>query len=193
MLKTYRIIPLVFILFLFGFTLSTVSPVFAQGQWDPSMGMRHPDRPCMIVNSCGVDRRSSAQIANDPYDTNNPVSQEARANQADSPEQVSTSPSGGEVAQSNVMKNEFESLRTPGKAGRGPSPARCADGNVVAANIMLQKALENAIRDRDHWKAEIAGLEARLAQINDQRRAVLRDLCGRNVECKRKRVRGWTQ
>ena len=30
MLKTYRIIPLVFILFLFGITLITVSPVFAQ-------------------------------------------------------------------------------------------------------------------------------------------------------------------
>jgi len=30
MLKTYRIIPLVFILFLFGFTLITVSPVLAQ-------------------------------------------------------------------------------------------------------------------------------------------------------------------
>ena len=47
MLKTYRIIPLVFILFLFGFTLISVSPAFAQGQWDASMGMRHPDRPCM--------------------------------------------------------------------------------------------------------------------------------------------------
>ena len=30
MLKTYRIIPYVFILFLFGFTLITVAPVFAQ-------------------------------------------------------------------------------------------------------------------------------------------------------------------
>jgi hypothetical protein len=30
MLKTYRIIPVVFILFLFGFTLITVAPVFAQ-------------------------------------------------------------------------------------------------------------------------------------------------------------------
>ena len=30
MLKTYRIIPFVFILCLFGFTLITVSPVFAQ-------------------------------------------------------------------------------------------------------------------------------------------------------------------
>jgi hypothetical protein len=66
MLKTYRIIPLVFILFLFGFTLITVSPVFA---WDKSMGMRHPDRPCMIVNACGEDFRSPALIASDPYDT----------------------------------------------------------------------------------------------------------------------------
>ena len=30
MLKTYRIIPLVFILFLFGFTLITVAPVLAE-------------------------------------------------------------------------------------------------------------------------------------------------------------------
>ena len=34
MLKTYRIIPLVFILFLFGFTLITVFPVFAQSTKD---------------------------------------------------------------------------------------------------------------------------------------------------------------
>jgi hypothetical protein len=47
----------------------------------------------MKVNSCGVDRRSSAQIASDPFDKNNPQSVEARANKADSPEQVSTSPS----------------------------------------------------------------------------------------------------
>ena len=101
MLKTYRIIPLVFILFLFGFTLITVAPVFAQtvdqlieriealdandrarvleykyspqnrpaeeaesgmmaapeadGPWNPSMGMCHNSRPCMIANSCGVE------------------------------------------------------------------------------------------------------------------------------------------
>ena len=34
MLKTYRIISLIFILFLFGFTLITVSPVFAQSTKD---------------------------------------------------------------------------------------------------------------------------------------------------------------
>ena len=34
MFKTYRFIPIVFILFLFGFTLITVSPVFAQSTKD---------------------------------------------------------------------------------------------------------------------------------------------------------------
>ena len=119
MLKTYRIIPFAFILFLFGFTLITVAPVFAHGighwkeriekleaavfpegqtvppvveqptltpvpskidgPWDKSMGMRHPDRPCMKVNSCGPDTRNPKEIASDPYDTNNPASQAARA------------------------------------------------------------------------------------------------------------------
>ena len=118
MLKTYRIIPLVFILFLFGFTLITVAPVFAHGighwkeriekleaavfpegqtvppvveqptltpvpskidgQWDVSMGMRHPDRPCMKVGSCGHDDRLPLEIASDPFDTNNPASLAAR-------------------------------------------------------------------------------------------------------------------
>ena len=134
MLKTYRMIALVFILFLFGFTLITVAPVFAQtpismeqlieriqkleaavfpggqtvppvveqptltpvpskidGPWDKSMGMRHPARPCMVKGpgrdgtglgprGCGRDMRSPEEIASDPYDTNNPASQAARAN-----------------------------------------------------------------------------------------------------------------
>jgi hypothetical protein len=104
MLKTYRIIPLVFILFLFGFTLITVSPVFAQGQWDPSMGMRHPDRPCMKSNSCGHDTRTSDQIASDPWDNGGTL----MPNAAQSPDQVSTSPSGGEVAELNARIAELE-------------------------------------------------------------------------------------
>ena len=137
MLKTYRIIPLVFILFLFGFTFSTVSPLFAQtvdqliesiekldandrarvleykysppnrpsdatpaaaadGPWDKSMGMRHPDRPCMKVNSCAPDTRSPEEIASDPFDTNNPVSLAARERVAAglSPEDTNEVPHG---------------------------------------------------------------------------------------------------
>ena len=37
-------------------------------EWEPSMGMRHPSRPCMKVNSCGVDRRSAAEKRKNPYD-----------------------------------------------------------------------------------------------------------------------------
>ena len=116
MLKAYRIIPLVFILFLFGFTLITVAPVFAQS-WEPSMGMRHPDRPCMKSNMCGEDSRSNHVIESDPHDTNNPVSQAARANQPDSSTPAvaptpsiasTTSPSGGEVAQLNARIAELE-------------------------------------------------------------------------------------
>ena len=101
MLKTYRIIPLVFILFLFGFTLITVAPVFA---WDKSMGMRHPDRPCMKNArekgpkfGCGPDMRSPEQIASDPYDTG-----------VHSPMPTSTSPSGGEVAELNAKISQLE-------------------------------------------------------------------------------------
>mgnify|MGYP001286971883 CR=1 FL=1 len=116
MLKTYSIIPSTFILFLFGLTLISVSPVSAQtvdqliesiekldandrarvleykysppkrpseekpaavadDPWDPSMGMRHPARPCMKVNSCGPDKRSADQIARDPFDIINGVRQ----------------------------------------------------------------------------------------------------------------------
>ena len=88
----------------------------------------------MIVNSCGVDRRSSAQIANDPYDTNNPVSQEARANQADSPEQVSTSPSGGEVAQLNARIAELEAENARLLAQQG-APADQSGGEAIIARL----------------------------------------------------------
>lgn len=52
------------------------------------MCMRHPDRPCMKRNMREgeeYDNRSPEQIACDPYDTNKPECQAARANQLDSP------------------------------------------------------------------------------------------------------------
>ena len=53
MLQKFKITTCAFILCLFGLTLMTVSPVFAQGQCDPSMGMCHNSRPCMKMNQCG--------------------------------------------------------------------------------------------------------------------------------------------
>ena len=89
MLKTYRIIPLVFILFLFGFTLITVSPVFAQEQWNPSMGMCHNSRPCIKTNQCG---KQCAVNVRESKGWLPPAEHKARM-AAQSPEQVSTSPS----------------------------------------------------------------------------------------------------
>lgn len=74
----------------------STSPSDADGPWDKSMGMRHPARPCMVKGpgrdgtglgprGCGRDMRSPEEIASDPYDTNNPASQAARANTADGP------------------------------------------------------------------------------------------------------------
>ena len=141
MLKTYRIIPLVFILCLFGFTLITVSPVFA---WDKSMGMRHPDRPCMIVNSCGVDRRSPAEIASDPYDTG-----------VHSPMPTSTSPSGGEVAELNAKISGLEAGLTELKG-------------VVRA---LQEQSKNSMQQGAPTApsgGEVAGLDAKISGLEEK-------------------------
>jgi hypothetical protein len=35
--------------------------------WEPSMGMRHPSRPCMKGNSCGEDKRTAAEKKANPY------------------------------------------------------------------------------------------------------------------------------
>ena len=99
MLKTYRIIPLVFILFLFGFTLITVAPVIAQEQWNPSMGMCHNSRPCMKMNQCGDECAVHVRESKGWVNPNSPML-------------TSTSPSGGEVAQLNAKISGLEARLT---------------------------------------------------------------------------------
>jgi hypothetical protein len=106
MLKTYRIIPLVFILCLFGLTLISVSPVIAEEPWNPSMGMCHNSRPCMIANSCGKQCSQAVRACKGFVHPRGEESCNDRA--AQSPEQVSTSPSGGEVAELNAKIAELE-------------------------------------------------------------------------------------
>ena len=61
--------------------------------------------------------------SSDPYDTNNPVSMAARGETgADSPEQVSTSPSEGEVAQLNARIAELEAGLTSLQRRRARMP-----------------------------------------------------------------------
>jgi hypothetical protein len=94
MLKTYRIIPLVFILFLFGFTLITVTPVIAEDspefvacqQIKPNGGFRLMKQK----KNCFRDVARLYQVAS--------------VNSAVTP----SDPSGGEVAQLNVRISELE-------------------------------------------------------------------------------------
>ena len=86
MLKTYRIIPVVFILFLFGFTLITVAPVFAadSAAFVECTQLKHPQRNFkQLLNKKDCFRDLARALA-----TGGAV---AQANGADSPEQVSTS------------------------------------------------------------------------------------------------------
>ena len=96
MLKTYRIIPLVFILFLFGFTLITVAPVLAE------------DSPefvaCQQIKPSG-DFRLMKQKKNCFRDVAR-LYQVASVNSAVTP----SDPSGGEVARLNAKVEELHSI-----------------------------------------------------------------------------------
>ena len=78
MLKTYRIIPLVFILFLFGFTFITVAPVLAQStqvlqsrinELERALCHLHPDEPPSFCNEVfnrkvhSLDKRAQESLA----------------------------------------------------------------------------------------------------------------------------------
>jgi len=65
MLKTYRIIPLVFILFLFGFTLSTVAPVLAQStQENESRINALEELLCSLHPEAGTEKFSVCDVEN---------------------------------------------------------------------------------------------------------------------------------
>ena len=130
--------------------------LFAQ-TWEPSMGMRHPDRPCMKVNSCGQDSRSQDEKANDPNDTNHPQSQEARANEAER-HQLSTSQFAGEVSQLNARIAELESenarlVEQQGATANPPDYQPCGILTYLEENVpnrsfmigVLRKALPHCI------------------------------------------------
>jgi len=105
MLKTYRIIPLVFILFLFGFTLITVAPVLAE------------DSPefvaCQQIKPSG-DFRLMKQKKNCFRD----VARSFQGQSGNSIQPVApTDPSGGEVAELNAKIAELEARLTSQSMG----------------------------------------------------------------------------
>ena len=140
MLKTYRIIPLVFILFLFGFTLITVAPVLAE------------DSPefvaCQKIKNSGfqpmklmIEKIKCFRNLARALAAGGAV---AQANGADSPEQVSTSPSGGEVAELNAKIAELEAenarLLAMQNAPSAPSGGEVAELNARIVESQSQVA-----------------------------------------------------
>jgi hypothetical protein len=168
MLKTYRIIPLVFILFLFGFTLITVAPVIA---WDKSMGMRHPDRPCMKNArekgprfGCGRDTRSPEQIASDPYDTgsHNPkLHLPKRADPPPPPGGLGVDCVGSCLLKARIAELEAENATLREQQG---APADPPGGEVAQLNAKIAELeAENAELEAEyqtlcrHWKTTNVG------------------------------------
>ena len=97
MLKTYRIIPLVFILFLFGFTLITVSPVFAEDS--PEFVACQQIKPAGDFNLMKQKKNCFRDVARVLQD------QSGHSMQPVAP----SDPSGGEVVQLNARIAELDS------------------------------------------------------------------------------------
>ena len=140
----------------------TVSPVFA---WDKSMGMRHPDRPCMKNgllnprNGCGPDRRHPARIASDPYDTNNPASQAA----------------------SNAIKAAGQHIETvkPLMGNDGGMPQGASGGEVAQVNKRIAA-----------YESQVATLTTTNAQLQEQLKAARDSLQGAEARSARVRAGG---
>ena len=138
MLKTYRIIPLVFILFFFGFTFSTVSPVFAE------------DSPefiaCQQIKPSG-DFRLMKQKKNCFRD----VARSFQGQSGNSIQPVApTDPSGGEVAQLNAKISELE--------------ARLGEVAQLNARIAELEAENATLREQQGAPADPSGGE--VGQLN---------------------------
>ena len=138
MLKTYRIMPLVFILFLFGFTLITVAPVLAE------------DSPefvaCQQIKPSG-DFRLMKQKKNCFRD----VARSFQGQSGNSIQPVApTDPSGGEVAELNARIVESQSQVA----------------TLTTTNAQLQEQLRSASAAAEPLNARIAELEARLGSAS---------------------------
>jgi hypothetical protein len=143
MLKTYRIIPLVFILFLFGFTLFTESPVLAE---DSSEFVA-----CQQIKPRG-DFRLMKQKKNCFRD----VARSFQGQSGDSVQAVvPVESSGGEVAQLNARIVESQSQVA----------------TLTTTNAQLQEQLRSASAAAEPLNAKIAELNAENATLREQQGA----------------------
>jgi hypothetical protein len=115
MLKTYRIIPLVFILFLFGFTLITVAPVIAEDspefiacqEIDPMGIPRGGGGRIRLMKQKIICLSDVARVFQDQLNAKIPEP-EAKNARLLAMQTAPTDPSGGEVGQLNARIDELK-------------------------------------------------------------------------------------
>ena len=143
MLKTYRIIPLVFILFLFGFTLITVSPVIAE------------DSPEFVACQ-QIKPQGNFKLMRQKKNCFRDVARSFQGQSGNSIQPVApTDPSGGEVAELNARIVESQSQVA----------------TLTTTNAQLQEQLRSASAAAEPLNARIAELEAKNAKLLAQQGA----------------------
>ena len=138
MLKTYRIIPLVFILFLFGLTLMTVSPVFAADS--------AAFKQCQQIKPQGKfgPMKQKKNCFRD-------VARALQDQSGDSVQSVAPAePSGGEVAELNARIVESQSQVA----------------TLTTTNAQLQEQLRAVSAAAEPLNAKVATLESQLSEAN---------------------------
>ena len=179
MLKTYRIIPLVFILFLFVFTLITVSPVFAadSAAFVECTQLKHPQQNFkQLLNKKDCFRDLARALA-----TGGAV---AQANGADSPEQVSTSGADDGMGDPNMPLTSAQLSCTCTGCACDTGPYRKLHALTVELEAENARLLEQQGAPADPSGGEVARLNAKMAElefklhatkVNEDRRTKERD------------------
>jgi hypothetical protein len=186
MLKTYRIIPLLFILFVFGLTLITVSPVLAE---DSSEFVA-----CQQIKPSG-DFRLMKQKKNCFRD----VARSFQGQSGNSMQPVApTDPSGGEVAELNAKIAELEAenarLLAMQTAPADPSGGEVAKLNTEIAGLKTENA---TLREQQGAPADPFGADfvAAIDTYNDRCDSTIKRVlkgsrdAGQSVKQKFKEVR----
>ena len=167
MLKTYRIIPSAFILFLFGLTLITVSPVSAQ------------DSPEFMACK-QIKPRGNFKLMKQKKNCFRDVARLFQGQSGPAQPVAPIDPSGGEVAQLNNRIAELEGQLSAAAASQGPLTALVAEleGQLTAATAAqgplnakvaeLEGQLADAVRSQDHYMKVNATLTQQLSEAQSQ-------------------------
>ena len=150
MFKTYRIIPLVFILFLFGFTLITVSLVYAE------------DSPEFMACK-QIKPRGNFKLMKQKKNCFRDVARLSQGQSGPAQPVAPAEPSGGEVAQLNNRIAELEGQLSAATEAQGPLNAKIAELEAENASRELQPC--NHMLTRSVCEMGVPQLQAKIVEL----------------------------